>query len=203
MFSSLPTCLGQFPIQCDEFVYHVYMPIKMADASMVRVPPHLSCFWPLVEQVMFFGGHADKYMYLTVKKMHISNGQWSNRSGWHLDGFGSADNNFIWSDCLPTEFVHGDFSLSDGHDESMLQMTLQAEGREITTYPAHSLLALDPNNVHRVAVCEDDCVRTFCKISLSDSQYNLRGNAHNYLFDYDWPMVERKCNRNHPVGSAT
>lgn len=202
MFSSLPTCLGQFEIDCPEFVYHVYMPIKMADSDQVRVPPHLGCFYPLIEQVMFLGAHTGRYMYLTVKKMYIPKGHDANRRGWHLDGYGSDDENFIWSDCLPTEFVTGQFNLSPDHAVSLEQMQHQAAGRAVKTFPQNSLLALDQTNVHRVAVCDADCVRTFCKISVSGERYNLAGNAHNYLFNYDWPMVARQAARNHPVGGA-
>lgn len=202
MYSSLPACIGQFEIDCPELVYHMYMPIKMADGFDVRIPKHLACFWPLVQQVMFCGAHANKYMYLTVKKMYITKGQSANRPGWHLDGYGTSDFNFIWSDVLPTQFVTGTFLLSDDHEESLDQMRQQAVGRAIHAFPDGSLLWLDPTNVHRVAACEEDCLRTFVKISVSLERYNLLGNAHNYLFDYDWPMVERKASRNHPIARA-
>lgn len=202
MHSSLPACIGQFEIDCPEFVYHMYMPIKMADGFDVRIPKHLACFWPLVQQVIFCSAYANKYIYLTVKKMYIASGQSANRPGWHLDGYGTDDFNFIWSDTLSTEFVTGEFSLSADHETSLGQMQQQAEGRAIHTFPDSSLLWLDPTNVHRVAACKADCLRTFVKISASSARYNLAGNAHNYLFDYDWPMAERKASRNHPIAYA-
>lgn len=202
MRSDIPPSIGTFEIECPEFVYHVYMPIKMAECVDVRIPMHLRCFWPLVEQVMSTGTHEGKYIYLTVKKMHVSTGQTANRPGWHLDGYGTDDHNFIWSDCLPTEFVAGDFDLSEDHEISLSQMDAQAAGRVIHTCGDNKLIWLGPTNVHRVAQCNQDCVRTFVKISVSDHQYNLAGNAHNYLFDYKWDMVDRKPERNHPIGKG-
>ena len=203
MFSPLPRSLGQVSIGCPEFVYHMYMPIKMAERADVRIPPHLHCFWPVIERVLFHGGvAAGKYMYLSVKKMHISAGQTANRPGWHIDGYGTKDHNYIWSDCLPTEFVTGEFSLSENHSLSLLQMEQQARGREVLTFPVGNLLLLESDSVHRVANCVQDCVRTFVKISVSTEKYNLKGNAHNYLFDYEWDMVDRVVERNHPIGAA-
>ena len=199
MFSPLPHSLGHISIDCPEFIYHVYMPIKMADTE-VRIPQHLRCFWPIVERAMFHcGAPAGMYFYLTVKKMYVAAGQSANRPGWHIDGYGTNDKNFIWSDCMPTEFVTGHFDLSDDHEVSLFQMRQQAQGREVITPPSGELLMLESDSVHRVAVCHQDCVRTFAKLSMSTEQYNLKGNAHNYLFDYNWPMVDRLPERNHPI----
>lgn len=200
MFSSLPKPMGQFSIECPEFVFHLYMPIKMRHNDDLRIPPHLSCFGPLVEAVMRLGVRSEDFVYLTVKRMHVPRGGDANRPGWHIDGYGSDDKNFIWSDSLPTEFVSGHFSLSNDHEASLMEMGAQASGLPIITYPENTLLALDATNIHRVAVCHADHVRTFCKISVSGERYNLVGNAHNYLFGYDWPMMARTAERNHPVG---
>lgn len=199
MFSPLPRSLGKVIIDCPEYVYHMYMPIKMANGPDVRIPQHLQCFWHIVERVLYLGGAKGKYVYLSVKKMHVAAGQTANRPGWHIDGYGTDDTNFIWSDCLPTEFVTGEFQLSDDHAVSLAQMQEQANGRMVHSFGNCELLMLEADSVHRVALCEQDCVRTFVKVSLSTERYNLKGNARNYLFDYDWPMVDRLAQRNHPV----
>jgi hypothetical protein len=202
VFSKLPRLLGQFDVRLAEFTYHVYLPIKMADAGGLRVPAHLYPLSPLIEHAMVSCSHDGRYVYLTVKKMYIAKNQSANRPGWHLDGYGTDDDNFIWSDCLPTEFVTGEFNLSADHQESLAEMRQQAEGRAIHVFPERTMIWLDPTNVHRVVECNADCVRTFVKISISRHRYNLAGNAHNYLFDYDWPMVERIDGRNHPIAEA-
>ena len=44
--------------------------------------------------------------------------------------------------------------------------------------------------------------RTFIKVSFSDQKYNLKGNTHNYLFDYEWDMIDRSVSRNDPTGGV-
>jgi hypothetical protein len=41
-------------------------------------------------------------------------------------------------------------------------------------------------------------MRAFLKVSISKDKYDLIGNSHNYLLDYDWQMKERKQERNIP-----
>lgn len=36
------------------------------------------------------------------------------------------------------------------------------------------------------------------KNHVSRDQYNLKGNSHNYKFDYKWEMKDRETARNHP-----
>jgi hypothetical protein len=77
-------------------------------------------------------------------------------------------------------------------------MEAQALDINIVNYPCNTLIRLDQSVIHRVAISNDGCVRAFVKISASKNKYNLAGNAHNYLFDYDWEMVQRDEKRNHP-----
>lgn len=203
MFSREPAVLGQFHIDCRELMFVQYMPIAMPRTSP-RIPENLRCFVPLVEAVMESGTPESTYIYLTAKRLFVGPNCPGNRPGWHTDGFGTDDINYIWSDTAPTEFCIQEFTLSDDHDESLTQMEQQVQPwcENIKTYPVGSLLMLDSSIVHRVASMTTEGYRTFVKISVSRERYNLIGNAHNYLFDYDWPMVERQAARNHPIGAA-
>ena len=40
--------------------------------------------------------------------------------------------------------------------------------------------------------------RVFVKVTFSQEKFNLLGNSHNYLIDYDWPMRKRRKERNVP-----
>jgi hypothetical protein len=200
MFSHEPFVLGQYEIDCHELMFVQYMPIAMPGRSF-RLPPNLMCFMPLLEAIQVGEIDPFDYVYLTAKRLFVGPNCLGNRPGWHTDGFGTDDINYIWSDALPTEFcVNQHFDLCDDHEVSMRQMEEQASPANIKTYPAGSLLKLDSTVVHRCAQPATEGYRTFVKISASRDRYNLTGNAHNYLFDYDWPMVERKASRNHPVG---
>jgi hypothetical protein len=200
MFSHEPIVLGGYEIDCGELMFVQYMPIAMPGKSF-RLPRNLMCFLPLLEAIPPKQIDPFTYVYLTAKRLFVGPNCLGNRPGWHTDGFGTDDINYIWSDTLPTEFcVNQHFGLSDDHELSLIQMAQQARLVNIKTYPTGSLLKLDSSIVHRVARPVVDGYRTFVKISVSRERYNLIGNAHNYLFDYNWPMVERQAGRNHPIG---
>lgn len=192
--STPPLNLGlQRLISTPELMFVQYMPVRMPHTNL-RLPPHLQTFEPLLEQV---GWEDDDYVYLTAKYLFVVPGDVGNRPGWHLDGFGSEDVNFIWYNSMPTEFCVQDFEISEEHEQSMIDMEEQVKPENIRTYPPGTLLCLTKSMVHRTALCTKGHYRTFVKISLSKSQYNLKGNAHNYLFDYAWDMKERGEVRNH------
>lgn len=44
-------------------------------------------------------------------------------------------------------------------------------------------------------------MRAFLKVSFSKDKYDLLGNSHNYLMDYNWEMKARKEDRNIPQSS--
>lgn len=184
VFSKEPRNLGTFDINCKEMMFVQDMPIALP-GSPLRIPQHLECFAHLVMAVAPCFTERD-YIYLSAKRMFVSPDSNYNRPGWHIDGYGTSDRNYIWYDSCPTEFcVNQAFYLSDDHTESMKQMALQACVNCIKTYPAGSLLRLDNTIVHRVAKVTEPRMRTFVKISVSRNRYNREGNAHNYLFDYD------------------
>lgn len=190
---------GQFTLQPTEMCFVQYMPIAMPMTNY-RIPPNLLWVWPLIMAVNI---KPDNYVYLTVKYMYQTKGDRYNRLGFHTDGFGTDDINYLWSDCNPTEFYVQDFNIlergkGDFHEESMLQMQAQALATKQVIYPNNTLLKLDSSVVHRVSPRCEDGYRAFVKISVSKDKYNLKFNSHNYLFDYDWEMVERKLERNCP-----
>ena len=192
-----PVRIGRVALRQPEMMLVQYMPIHMAGVG-TRVPKNLISFAPLIEIAMQ-ERRPDQYVYLTAKHMYVTPERMFNRPGWHIDGFGTDDVNYVWSDRAPTEFCVQSFDLSDDCAESMSQMEAQARPENIRTYGENMLLRLDPTIVHRAPVSVAPGFRTFVKISLSRSIYNLRGNAHNYLFDYNWPMHERAEARNHPA----
>lgn len=179
-----------------EFCYVQYMPIALAYERDIVLPPHLQWVDPMLAHVY---QSFDHYMYLTAKHIYVSGTDCGNRPGWHSDGFGTDDINFIWCDRSPTEFAVQPFTLSQDCDVSMREMEEQfIPGTEIV-YPAKSVLMLDQGVIHRTPMNCEPGYRTFVKISLSKHKYNLKGNAHNYLLDYDWEMADRSVERNHPT----
>jgi hypothetical protein len=193
----LPENLGQFDMTASEMMFVQYLPIKFAGSlTDYRVPGNLKCFQPLIDQVD--AGYND-LVYLTAKHIYVTPENLGNRPGWHIDGFGTDDINYIWScgaEENSTEFCDQVFDISDDEHESMQDMAAQAREENVVTYPSKTLLRLDNKIVHRTSTRAVAGFRTFVKLSVSRDIYNLKGNAHNYLFDYNWSMIDRDTNRN-------
>lgn len=192
-----PIVVGHKFLDPKEMCFVQYLPIAMADCDRVEIPDNLSWARPLVNMVLKEGVSDESYLYLTVKHLYVTPSNMGNRPGWHSDGFGTDDINYIWCDKYPTEFCIQDFNLSEDCDLSLREMEQQAKVENVKTYGENTLLRLDKYNIHRTPVIGEG-YRTFVKISVSKDRYNLKGNAHNYLFDYDWEMVVRSETRNHP-----
>lgn len=193
-----PQVLGNLQLQPSEMCFVQYLPIAMPEfGEELRVPAGLRWAMPLV--YLAAGAAYKEYLYLTVKHLWVTPDNIGNRPGWHTDGFGSDDLNILWSDKYPTEFCVQDFTLSDCHEKSMQEMEEQAKPENSLTYPEGSVILIDKWNVHRPPVIKESGFRTFVKVSISKERYNLKGNAHNYLFPYNWEMYDRQPTRNHPV----
>ena len=200
-----PEIIGEVDLEPSEFQYYVYLPIKMADDPEVRVPQNL--MW-LVELLGFIEYDDDDYVYLTVKHMIHQEGCSVNRPGWHSDGFGTDDVNYVWYDGHPTEFAIGDFeeydpvpendSLSLDHFDRWALFLYLDNKVEFKNYPEKVLIKMDQYVVHRVSEKPFTGTRCFVKISVSKNKYDLQGNSHNHLFNYDWDMKPRVATRNQP-----
>jgi hypothetical protein len=175
------------------------MPIKAGDIT--HVPSNLNWVWPLVEAILPMDYVFFRYWYLTVKYHYVVGS--GNRPGWHIDGFLSQDINYIWSDCVPTEFCVQSFELTEDHEKSLVEMQLQACQRHITSAKPNELVRLTPSIVHRAVEGSNTHLRAFVKISCSNKEYNLKGNATNPRLVVPWlNTCERRVYRNHPVGES-
>lgn len=197
-----PKVVGEFYVQANEMCFVQYLPIGMAtDEGIgveIRVPKNLEWVWPLISQTVADCNECvNNYIYLTVKHLYVTPSNMGNRPGWHSDGFGTDDINYIWCDKYPTEFCVQDFNITEDCETSLKEMEEQSRVLNLKTYGENILLRLDKYNIHRTPTLGEG-YRTFVKISISKNRYNLKGNAHNYLFDYDWDMVVRSDIRNHP-----
>lgn len=198
-YGTKPILQGTFILRCMEMMFYQYLPIKMAYDGNIRVPDRLKVFIPLIQAVLENEFIVDKYIYLTAKHIYATPDNLGNRGGWHSDGFGTDDINYIWCDKFPTEFCIQDFNISDDHINSLTEMEQQVKPENIIQYTPYQLLKLTPANIHRCPLISEGGMRTFVKISISTEKYNLVGNSHNYLFDYEWEMFEREAVRNHPI----
>jgi hypothetical protein len=192
-----PEVVGEFVTPDCELTYTLYMPISLSGGP-VTIPKHLAEYEPLVWSALNHEGDRanGKYVYLTVKRLWVEPGCIGGRPGWHTDGFGTDDVNYIWCDFDPTEFCVQPFDLSDDHEVSMRQMEEQARQDNIRTYGALNILRLDARHVHRCPVNVTPGYRTFARVSISADRYDMIGNARNHDLDYNWIMYPRGTVRN-------
>lgn len=196
-YGAPPKNLGEINLPTKEMMCWLYVPLKIAGNPSVLYPDNLRQLAPFVDQCLNHRPPTDEqYVYLTAKTLFVTPQNLGNRPGWHSDGFGTDDLNFIWCDRFPTEFAVQEFhDIGTDEHKSMLKMTAQIQG-PVVTYPCRNTLLLTPEVIHRVPIIASAGMRTFLKLSISTDIYNMEGNSRNHLFDYDWPMQERGPDRN-------
>jgi hypothetical protein len=196
-YGELPKELGIFEVEAKEMMFYQYLPIKMPNATQPIYEQRLKCFDALVGE---FGldNYVNSYVYLTAKFLYQMPNCSFNRMGWHSDGFLTDDINYVWCDKYPTIFNKTDFDLPLDDLLSMEEMEKQAMPFNDVIYKENQLLRLNQFNIHKVAPIIKGGMRTFLKVSISKDEYDLIGNSHNYLINYDWEMKQRKQERNIP-----
>lgn len=201
-----PEDLGVVNVSMPEVTYFLYLPVSLPGMEGWVIPPILRPIANIlfaVREDLGLQEWRDKYVYITVKKMFVSPDITANRPGWHADGFGTNDINYVWYDCLPTEFAVGqNFDITEGdHVKSLEEFADQAQRNVNTIYPNRHLLKLDPYVVHRVAMAREQMMRTFVKVSVSKDQYNLKDNSINHDLAYRWQTYDRAVVRNDPTAA--
>ena len=114
-----PKIISNQPIDCKEMLFYMYLPIAFPKFSMdffeIRLPKRLEVFRPLVEAAIEHEKTVSKtplsdgFIYLTAKHIFATPDNVGNRAGYHSDGFGTDDINYIWANEYPTIFCIQDF----------------------------------------------------------------------------------------------
>lgn len=214
-----PVSIGFYDVTLSEVMYYLYLPVYMegyGDHELsVMLPPNVECCRGMILDAMTRSPRRYKYAYLSARKGWATPDNPLNRPGWHCDGFGTNDLNFVWWNGPGTRFAVGDFGeISDDHVESLVQFerAVRMDGvrqpyqsetpvpkLNVFSPPYGNLYMITPRVVHATPLIgAPGCMRQYIKISLSDERYNLENNSHNYLFDYDWPLHARDEIRNDP-----
>ncbi len=205
-YGHAPLDLGVHELDLPEHMSYLYLPVRMPEESIngVRLPKNLACIKNVVRGIMELYADDDEYIYVTAKRGYGI----QSRPGWHSDGFGTDDRNVLWCRGEQTEFAVGNFGeVPTSHAEAMAHFTTKCEydySIHKSTFPDQTLVLMDQYNVHRPPEAQKKyslepapaLPRQFVKISISKMRYNLEGNSHNYLFDYDWKMYDRDSVRN-------
>lgn len=199
-----PVLLGQFDFTLPEVMYYLYLPVFMfgeGNEAGIRLPPNVECCREMIRFCMKAQHRCYRYVYLSARKGWATPDSPLNRPGWHCDGFGTDDLNFLWWRGPGTRFAIGEFGvISPDHKLSLAQFEHNVKFNlmvQVDRPPATYLYGVDPYVVHATPIIDPPgCMRQYVKISLSDHRYDLYNNSHNYLFDYDWEMHDRELIRN-------
>ena len=202
-YGAAPTDLGYVDLSPSEMMVYLYLPIHMPGRDLdIRIPRNIEYLRPMIDMAVVNARStldlAHHYIYATVKTLFVTGSFSGNRPGLHADGYASGgDLNYLWYNMNPTQFAVQDFhDIPTGDFESMEEMERQLKPERLVEYPYGHLLRLDESNLHRVNPLIEEGMRTFVKLSFSRHRFNLAGNSHNYLFDYEWEMHGRGVTRN-------
>lgn len=203
-YGNAPQIIGQVELKPVEQMLYLYLPVMMPNDESIYLPSNLT-FLDKVLQIALEDAYKQlpdfilHHAYLTVKTMWVGGSAGiGNRPGWHADGFGShGDLNYVWYNLNPTQFAVQHFAgVSTDDSQCLIDLEEQVHPEYIVVYPHGTVLRLDESVVHRVNPIAQEGLRTFIKISISKNRYNLQGNSHNYMIDYDWEMHDRSLLRN-------
>jgi hypothetical protein len=229
-YGNAPEPIGVFDLPFTEYMHFMYLPIFIGDVSpYFHIPKRLEFASGLIEAAVRSEATRRKeenlpgwtHIYVTARRGFATPGNPLNRPGWHSDGFGTDDINYVWTDRFPTHYAEGDFGIvSDDHIESVRnfddRITESNIARNriretgivdrssmpkivIRTYADNVLQRLDSSVIHAAPeIPAPGGERSFFKVSFSNDRYDLVGNSHNYDLDYDWPMYRRGEQRNDP-----
>lgn len=207
-----PKLISTFRPDFAEYLHYMYLPLAVPEAPRAGHNPHLDIALP--QRLEFVRpmirsaceeehrrGNAWSHIYLTARRGFATPGNPLNRPGWHADGFGTEDVNYVWTDRYPTLFAVQQFNdVSDDHIASIAEFEEQIRPENVVTYDDSLIMRLDSRVIHAAPeIPAPGGERSFLKVSFSNSRYNLRGNSHNYLLDYDWEMFDRESVRNDPA----
>jgi hypothetical protein len=196
------------------------MPIKLPDCDEYRLPRALAQFAGAIQRIIdvehtLNPHHADYHAYLTIDQRWVAPHTLHREAPCHVDGFQGArwhprchnNHSYTVSDVLPTAYYvqpfhlrHLDERLHDFFWEMNAQVADTDES--FRWQPAEAEITLmDCYCVHRGVenTSPTPVFRTWLRLSFEERRrvFDRLGNAHNPLFDYDWPMVERDIEQLH------
>lgn len=227
-YGASPAEVGDFrDVELEEFMNWMYLPVRWntGDPRDVRLPWNLLPIADMVQAVIDdLDGAPGQYVYVTGKHNFATPGNPLNRGGWHCDGFGTDDLNYVWWLGAGTRFLTTDYGIDERIPsnhlssleafEKLAEEALSSQRMKIGTRPQGMLYKIDRHVIHATPeIPEPGQMRSWVKVSVSPNRYNLMGNAHNDKFEYRWRMWPRSTIRNdpsraqsdfyHPDGAAT
>ena len=208
-YGEAPKLIEELQIdQPGEFMHYLYMPIKLPDQQHLTLEPRIKHHFDVLLNVIISNFVSEygisrfirSYIYLTAKYAYCDHNRLLNRPGYHTDGFGTSDINYIWSNDGATNFLIGEVGeVSTDHDQSMIDMENAAIKEPLlkARYEAGDILRLTPYVIHEEAFGPSR-YRMFVKVSFSDHFYDHEDNTRNYELKHPFGTRIRSIQRNDP-----
>lgn len=174
-YGAAPSNFGTRRLDFTELMHYLYLPVVMPGQAGVRLPRRLEFLRELVHECIAdhaVNGGPVEYVYVTARRGFAGPGNPLNRPGFHTDGFGTDDINYVWTDRWPTVFAVQEFTGIAPSDHVTSLAAFEAQARETTEYHPLSLLRLDQYVVHAAPdVPAPGGMRSFVKVSFSTDRY--------------------------------
>lgn len=186
------------------------LPIKFP-GSDYRIPAALKMFAPIIKRAADFEAAVNPdcldeyYCYLTIDGGWVEPGNLQREAPCHVDGFQGArwrpkvrgNHTYTVSNAVPTAYYVQPFDF-DLLDEAVhnffweMNRQVALTNSEFEWLPQDGeMTMMDCYSVHRGTPSPVRIYRTFVRISFEVRIFDRKGNAHNPLFKYAWPMVPR------------
>lgn len=186
------------------------MPIKFPGSNF-RIPAELAQFRGTIERVAHFEAAINPdcfdeyYCYMTVDQGLVRPNTLQREAPCHVDGFQGArwpnkvriNHSYVVGDRLPTTYYPQAFDF-DALDEALHNFFWEMNRQVANNHSAGAFRPgdceiglIDAYTVHRGSEAQTETFRTWIRLSFEARQFDRLGNAHNPLFQYNWPMVPR------------
>lgn len=199
-----PKVVRVIGVDVEEYFSYTYFPVKTINSTEIVLEPRLNIFRQMIGaaccdfiSIKGLEEFFNSYVYITAKHKYQRSGKGFNRQGWHTDGFGTKDINYIWCNKQPTVFNSGVYEVSNDDKKSMADFDLLVDENLNYNLGINKLIRLDDSVLHKVGEIEEGN-RCFVKISISRDKYDLKGNSINYNLALGWDYRDRCKERNVP-----
>lgn len=191
--------------------YVLRMMVRCPWSNGLQLPPELEWVRPVIRITDYVQSGLQSYhpfLYVTVRSGIVRSVR---DDEWHVDGFSMRiphvpEQNYIWSDCHPTEVLNQQFVVPDDFDpmvhnlHQFIQDRATAEPKQLNP---HRLYQIDPYIVHRRPQVPPGTQRSFFRISyvpieieddacqqnplLPPKSYNRSVDVRESLIRYEFP----------------
>lgn len=193
-----PDNLGEFEIQNipNEKIYILRMLIKKPFEEF-KIPDNLSWITPFVDYSNNYQTNTlninQPFVYLTIRSGIVSS---INDDVWHVDGFSLnithlPEQNYIWINNNPTEYIEGSFEFPSNFDHKKHNIHLFFQDKINKKHIQKQFLTkhiycLDPYIIHKRPFINENTHRTFIRLSFTPIEINDINNTKNPLLPTDY-----------------